>query len=48
MIAIKKIQFIITLYLVITVFLTGCMVGPDFKKPEMEILGDPKTRLAAC
>ena len=37
MIAIKKIKSIITLYLAITVFLTGCMVGPDFKKPEMEI-----------
>ncbi|MEE9214637.1 MAG: TolC family protein, partial [Thermodesulfobacteriota bacterium] len=37
MIAIKKIKSIITLYLAITVFLTGCMVGPDFKKPVMEL-----------
>lgn len=37
MIAIKKIKFIITLYLAITVFLTGCMVGPDFKKPVIEL-----------
>ena len=37
MIAIKKIKSIITLYLAITVFLTGCMVGPDFKEPEMKI-----------